>query len=405
MNEYRFAPEAYAQHPFARRARAVMVRGNTRSTLFVDPSPPYAVRGEGCVVTDQFGHEVIDCNNNYTSLIHGHATAEINDAVAGLLSRGTAFGLPTESEVGLAELLAERTGHERWRFSNSGTEAVMTAIRAARAFTGRDVIIRFEGSYHGTADAVVAKDAPGVPAGISADVVVVPQADRVAFDEAVAHAGERLAAVLIDLMPNRAGLIPAAADFVSHVRAQTERVGALMIVDEVISLRLSTGGFASTYGEKPDLITAGKIIGGGFPVGAVGGRADVLAVFDPLASASVGWGGTFSANPITMTAGRIAMRHFDAEQVSSLNRRGDALRQGLLDAGVAVTGFGSLMRIREELPASALWWAAYERGVMLGTNGLLALSTVMGDSDVLRIQRAVVEAVQAERAPGGRKDG
>lgn len=391
------SPARYGQHPLAQRAREVMTRGNTRSTLFVDPAPPYAVRGSGCRVVDQFGAEVIDCNNNYTSLIHGHAIPEITAAVAGMLADGTAFGLPTASEVALAELLAERTGHERWRFSNSGTEAVMTAIRAARAYTGRDVLIRFEGSYHGTADSVVALDAPGVPAGVRSDLIVVPQADRAAFDAAVAAAGDRLAAVLIDLMPNRAGLIPAEADFVQHIRDTTRRVGALMIVDEVISLRLAPGGFAAQYGITPDLISAGKIIGGGFPVGATAGRAEVLAVFDPLAASNVGWGGTFSANPVTMTAGRIAMERFDAAATEQLNRRGDALREALAGAGVAVTGYGSLMRLREAIDITQLWWAAYQRGVMLGTNGLLALSTAMGDADVAHIERAVIDAVESVR--------
>jgi len=392
-----FSRSGYEGHEYATRARAVMTRGNTRSTLFVDPAPPYAVRGAGPIVTDQFGHEVIDCNNNYTSLIHGHAVAEINDAVGELMVNGTAFGLPTEPEVRLAELLAARTGHERWRFSNSGTEAVMTAIRAARAYTGRDVIIRFEGSYHGTADAVVSFSAPGVPAGVRSDVIVVPQADQAAFDEAVATAGERLAAVLIDLMPNRAGLVPAKPEFVNHVRELTEKVGALMIVDEVISLRLAHGGFASEYGVQPDLVSAGKIIGGGFPVGAVGGRAEVLAVFDPLASTSVGWGGTFSANPVTMTAGRIAMERFDADAVSELNRKGNGLRDELVAAGVAVSGFGSLMRLREDVDLTTLWWAAYERGTMLGTNGLLALSTTMDDAHITRIKEAVIGAVDVAR--------
>src|SRR5690554_730985 len=356
----------YLVHPLPARAKRVMTRGNTRSTLYVPPAPPYAVKGEGAIVTDQLGHEVIDCNNNYTSLIHGHAQPDVTAAVTPLMAQGTAFGLPTESEITLAEMLAARTGHERWRFSNSGTEAVMTAIRAARAFTGRDKLIRFEGSYHGTS-------------------------------AAVAEAGSDLAAVLIDLMPNRAGLVPAEHAFVDHVRETTRRVDALMIVDEVITLRMAVGGLAQTYGVKPDLISAGKIIGGGFPVGAVGGREDVLGVFDPLGQRNVGWGGTFSANPITMTAGRVAMALFDEEAIASLNARGNALRTALEEAGIAVSGNGSLMRIREQLDLGELWWAAYERGVMLGTNGLLALSTPMTDTHISTIERGAVDAVRALR--------
>jgi glutamate-1-semialdehyde 2,1-aminomutase len=399
MNQPLVSRDAYAQHPLPSRASRVMTRGNTRSTLFVPPAPPYAVKGEGCVVTDQLGHEVIDCNNNYTSLIHGHALPQVTQAIAGVLERGTAFGLPTESEIGLAELLAARTGHSTWRFSNSGTEAVMTGVRAARAFTGRDKILRFEGSYHGTSDAVVGLKAPGIPGGIRADVIEVPQGDRVAFDRAMAEHGPQLAAVLIDLMPNRAGLVPADPAFVDHVREACSRVEALMIVDEVITLRMAVNGLSGSYGVTPDLICVGKIIGGGLAVGGVGGRADVLAVFDPLGSGSVGWGGTFSANPVTMTAGRVAMELFDADAVAALNARGDTLRNALAAAGVAVSGSGSLIRLREELDLGELWWSAYERGVMLGTNGLLALSTAMTGDDLAVIERGCVEAV---RAVGGR---
>jgi len=374
-----------------------MVRGNTRSTLFVPPAPPYAVRGEGAYVVDQLGSRVIDANNNYTSLIHGHAQPEILSGITGVLTSGTAFGLPTESEVALAELLVERTGHERWRFSNSGTEAVMTAIRAARAYTGRDLLVRFEGSYHGTADAVVSSTAAGVPSGVHGDVIELPQGDADAFRQIIAEHGPRIAAVLVDFMPNRAGLIPAEPEFVALLREQTRAVDALLIVDEVITLRLDAGGLAARYDAQPDLITAGKIIGGGFPVGAVGGRADVLAVFDPVGDRPVGWGGTFSANPVSMTAGRIAMELFDETAISALNRRGEDTRAALRDAGVEVSGYGSLMRLREQVDLGRLWWACYERGLMIGTNGLIALSTAMDDDTVDHLITAAVGAVKNVR--------
>lgn len=374
-----------------------MVRGNTRSTLFVPPTPPYAVRGEGAYVVDQLGARVIDANNNYTSLIHGHAQPEIISAVSPILTDGTAFGLPTESEVTLAELLSARTGHERWRFSNSGTEAIMTAIRAARAYTGRDLLVRFEGSYHGTADAAVSRSAAGVPKGVRADVIELPQGDADAFRRTMSEHGPRIAAVLVDLMPNRAGLIPADPAFVAQLREATRAADALLIVDEVISLRLGAGGLAAHYGVDPDIITAGKIIGGGFPVGAVGGRAEVMAVFDPVSDGHVGWGGTFSANPISMTAGRVAMGLFDETAIDGLNRRGEEVRAAMSEAGVAVSGYGSLMRIREQVDLGRLWWACYERGLMIGTNGLIALSTAMDDDALQNVVRAGVEAVAEVR--------
>lgn len=386
-------PAQYRQHPLAERARAVMPAGNTRTTVFVPPSPPFAEHGSGAWVTDQLGHRVIDCNNNYTALIHGHANPTIQDAVQQVIGSGTAFGLPTATEVALAEHLAERTSLDRWRFSNSGTEAVMTALRGARAHTGRDKILRFAGSYHGTSDAVVDATAPGVPRTVSESVVVVEQGDQAGFDAALALHGDDLAAVLIDLMPNRAGLTPADPDFVRHVRAATRARGILMIVDEVITFRLGVGGLHSTYGIEPDLVTLGKVIGGGFPVGALGGRADVMDVFNPIASGSVGWGGTFSANPITMTAGLAALQQYGAEQVAALNDLGDGLRARLASGGVAVSGRGSLSRIRESVDPGDLWWRLYQSGVMAGTNGLLALSTPMTNGDVDLIADAVVAAV------------
>lgn len=387
-------PRGSSSGNLTERANRVMVRGNTRSTVFVPPHPPYAAKGEGCHVTDAAGHKVIDANNNYTALIHGHSDPDIGDAVRQQLTSGTAFGLPTEVEVQLAELLAQRTGYERWRFSNSGTEAVMTAIRAARAATGRDMVLRFEGSYHGTSDPVVAQSAAGITAGNRQDVIVLPQGDWDAFDEAMAQHGRNIAAVLIDLMPNRAGLQPASHKFVRHVREVTQQLGVLLIVDEVITLRIALGGLTEEYSITPDLVTVGKIIGGGFPVGAVGGPERILKVFDPLGSRSVGWGGTFSANPISMIAGKVALEKFGATRIEALNAKGEHLKKRLEKAGVRVAGRGSLVRITEQLPADDLWWSAYERGLLIGTNGLIALSTPMNNEHISEIARISIAAVK-----------
>lgn len=376
------------------RARAVLPGGNTRSTVFVPPHPPYAVTGEGCVVTDAQGHRVYDCNNNYTSLLHGHARREIVDVAAETLARGSAFGLPTESEIELAELLRDRTGLARWRFCNSGTEAVMMAVRVARAVTGRSRIVRFEGSYHGTYDGVVAASAAGVPGAVEEQSVILPQADGAAFDAAMRQHGHEVAAVLIDLMPNRAGLRPVPRDFADHVRARTREYGSLLIVDEVITFRLGVGGLRQRYGVAADLTTLGKVIGGGFPVGAVGGSVDVMKAFDPLGDGVVSWGGTFSANPVSMRAGATALRLYGESEVDRLNALGDRLRQELADAGLPVDGSGSLIRLLVDDPATA-WWALYREGVLAGTNGLLALSTAMTDDDVAEIGARVRAAAHA----------
>lgn len=390
--------DPYREHEYAVRARAVLPGGNNRTTLHVPPSPPFAVRGAGCRVTDQLGHEVLDCNNNYTSLIHGHARPEVVRAATEQALLGTAFGLPTPHEVALAELLAARTGLPHWRFSNSGSEAVMTAVRAARAFTGRDLLVRFEGSYHGTYDAVVAGTAPGVPAGAAAASLALPQGDREAFDAVMAARGQEVAAVLVDLMPNRAGLVPAEPGLVEHLRAVTRRHGALLLVDEVITFRLAEGGLHTRYGVEPDLVTVGKIIGGGFPVGGVGGTAEVMAVFDPERH-RVAWGGTFSGNPVSMVAGLEALQQYGSAAVDRLNALGDRLRAALGDAGVAVSGDGSLARLREDLPAADLWWDLYRAGVLAGTNGLLALSTPMTEAEVEEVAAAVTAVVRSARHP------
>ena len=387
-------PDRYRDHELAARARAVLPGGNNRTTLHVPPAPPFAVRGEGCRVTDQLGHVVLDLNNNYTSLIHGHAQPDVVRAAAGQLPLGTAFGLPTPHEVALAELLAVRTGLPRWRFSNSGSEAVMTAVRAARAHTGRDLLLRFEGSYHGTYDAVVAGTAPGVPAGAAAASLALPQGDREAFDATMADRGGEVAAVLLDLMPNRAGLVPADPGFVEHLRTVTRRHGALLVVDEVITFRLAEGGLHRRYGVEPDLVTVGKIIGGGFPIGGVGGTVEVMAVFDPEQH-RVAWGGTFSGNPVSMVAGLEALRRYDSAAIDRLNALGDRLRDRLREHGVAVSGAGSLARVREDLPTDRLWWELYLGGVLAGTNGLLSLSTPMTEQDVDEAAGIVTEAVHA----------
>jgi glutamate-1-semialdehyde 2,1-aminomutase len=377
------------------RAVEVLPGGNTRTTLFVAPHPPYALRGKGAEITDVDGNVVIDCNNNYTSLIHGHADDEILDVTRTVATEGTAFGLPTRYEIEMAETLRDRTGGvAQWRFCNSGTEAVMMLIRAARAHTGRDVIVRFEGSYHGTFDAVVAPTAKGVPAALRDTVVEVPQGDIDAVERALeAHRGQ-VAAVLIDLMPNRAGLNPADRGFVSRLEALVKRHDVLLAVDEVITFRLEYGGLHSRYGITPDLVSLGKVIGGGFPVGAVGGRPEVLSSFSPLTAGPVAWGGTFSANPVTMAAGLTALRRFTPAAIAELNARGDALRARLNDAGVPANGSGSLIRLVLKDTAKA-WWALYRAGVLVGTNGLIALSTAMTDEHIAVIGDAVV-AVHAE---------
>ncbi|MGO8683708.1 MAG: aspartate aminotransferase family protein [Thermoleophilia bacterium] len=365
------------------RALACMPGGNTRSTLYISPSSPYAVRGSGYEVEDVDGHRLIDLLGNFTVLVHGNAHPAVVAAAVAAIEGGASFGLPSAADVELAERLHERQpALATLRFANSGSEAVMMAIRAARAWTGRDRFLRFAGCYHGTYDAVVNDGAPGRPAALEAEVLSVPVNDVARFRAAMEAHGDELACVLMDLMPNRAGLVPATADFVQLVRQETERRGIVWIVDEVITFRLSLGGMQDWYDVTPDLTVLGKVIGGGFPVGAFGGREDIMKVFDPRQPNAIDHGGTFSANPVTMSAGLAALDLLSQKEIERINGLGDRLRRELQALGYEVNGRGSLLRIVGDVDMSRLWWRLYRSGLLIAHNGLISVSTVM-DDDVI----------------------
>ncbi len=365
----------------AERAGAVLAGGVTRGTVYVPPHPPYLRSGRGFEVVDEDDHHLIDAQNNYTTLVHGHAHPEVVEAATAAVSQSSCFGLPTRWEVELAEHLQARLpALERIRFANSGTEAVMTAIRVARRATERTHVLRFGGAYHGAYDAVV--DTGGVSPGMASETVTVPFGDVEALRAAVRRHGDALACVLLDLMPNRAGLRPASLEFATAVQEEAERCGALLVVDEVITARLTPAGLHSDYALRPDLVTLGKMVGGGFPIGVLGGRADVMSVVSPGAERPVGHGGTFTANPVTMRAGLAAMACFDEAEVRRLNALGDRLREQLSQLGHVVTGRGSLLRLHPRRPMAEQWWALYEAGVLVAGNGLMALSTPMTETAV-----------------------
>jgi glutamate-1-semialdehyde 2,1-aminomutase len=430
--------EAYLQPDsvaarLSERARKVMPGGNTRTTVFQAPYPPYAVRGSGSVVVDADGQARYDFVNNYTSLLHGHADADVNAAVVEQLANGTAFGMPTEHEIKLAELIAARVPSvEHVRFTNSGSEAVMMAIKAARAYTGRPKIAKFEGAYHGSYDfAEVSLSTPehlwthddpvsypyshGTPQGVLDNVIVLPFNDTPSMERLLEQHKAELAAVLIDPMPMRAGLIPAEVAFLERLREVTRALGIVLIFDEVVSLRTAYGGTQATLGVTPDLTTMAKIIGGGFPVGALGGSAEVMSVFDPTHGyPRAPHGGTFNANPITMVAGLAAMGKMTPAEYERLDALGAQLREGLAEAldGARVrgqvSGMGSLFHIhlhdrplkdyrsanptREEAARVATLHRALLAHSVVTTPALVGcLSTPMGETEV----NALVDAFSA----------
>jgi glutamate-1-semialdehyde 2,1-aminomutase len=336
------------------------------------------------VLVDADGREVLDFQGNYTTLVHGHVRREIVEAASCAIHDGACFGLPTAHEIDLARELSTRVpGGQRWRFANSGTEAVMVGLRLARFHTGRPLILRFNGCYHGTYDGALERGAPGVPNAIGEQVLSVPGGDIEAVRQALDDNEGRVACVLFDAMPNRAGLIPAALEYVRWLRDETHRRGILLLLDEIITFRIAYGGMQSVYGLRPDITVLGKLIGGGFPIGAVGGRADVMGRFDPQAPGHLVHGGTFSANPVSMRAGLASLKLLTAAEIERINRYGDRLRRELNEQGFRVTGWGSLLRIHAQDPV-ALWWRLYEEGVMIAANGLMATSTAMDDDTVDR---------------------
>jgi glutamate-1-semialdehyde 2,1-aminomutase len=417
------------------RALSSLPGGNTRTTVFMKPYPIYAARGEGCRVWDVDGNGYIDCINNFTSLIHGHAHPVLIEAATRQLALGSAFGMPTESEVELAELIASRLPSvEQVRFTNSGTEAVMMALKAARAFTGRPKIAKCEGAYHGSYDyAEVSLDptpdtwgrnapvsvayAKGTPDNVLSDVVTIPFNDAEAASSLIREHGAELACVLVDPMPNRAGLAPADKGYLEALRKVTREAGALLIFDEVITFRVGYRGAQGVWGIDPDLTTLGKIIGGGFPVGAVGGGRQFMAVFDPRnGKPALPHGGTFSANPVTMRAGLVAMELLDQAAFARLDAIGNAVRCGIDDAfrrhGVAggTVGLGSLLKVHfadhpvrdyrsayltgaETQRQSVFHRGLINRGVLAAPNGLMALSTPMTDADIDAIVTAASDAL------------
>ena len=397
----------------ADRASVVLPGGTTRTTTFFAPYPPVLVRGEGCEIVDADGNRRVDYLNNYTSLILGHAHPEVLAAALGVAGRGTAFSSPTEQEVRLAEVLVERVSSvDQIRFTNSGTEATMAAFRLARAFAGRPIVARFEGGYHGTHD-YSATPGAGVPDLIGDLVITLPFNDISGCEERMANVAGSLAAVIIEPVLGAGGVVSADPEFLAYLREATRRTGALLIFDEIISFRLYTGGAQARYGIEPDLTTFGKIIGGGFPIGAFGGRRDVMALLHPI-EGSIRWGGTFNGNPVSAAAGVETLEALTPEVMDQLNRDGEQLTERLgkvLEASgipAGMTGVGSLFNIHatgDEITDShavgradpalteLLHLGLMNRGYFLAPRGMGCLSTAMTSADLDGLVESVEDLV------------
>src|SRR2546430_5999690 len=426
------------------KAVRVMPGGTTRTTTYLDPYPLYIERGEGCRVWDADGTERIDMLGNYTAMMVGHAHPKVVEAIARQAARGTGFAAANPIEVELATLLCDRVPSlDAVRFCNSGTEATMFAMRLARAFTGRPKIARIEGGYHGThdyaevsthpeLDAAGPPDAPspqkdsiGTPDWALDQVVVLPFNNPDAAEAAIRREGGALAGVILEPIIGAGGVIAATPEFLQRLRDVTRELCIHLIFDEVISFRVAPGGAQQMYGVTPDLTTLGKILGGGLPVAAFGGRADVMEMLDPRREPSLAQGGTYNGNPLGMAAGLATLRRPTPRGYDDLNPNGAAVADtpspGLASHSVRgkvycagalfalhftatpVTDYRTMAGANKKRTRE-LFLGLVNHGVLMAPRAMGALSTPMEEDDIQEFIDAV-DVVAAEQRPRWEAEG
>jgi len=334
-----------------------------RAFKAVGGTPPFIARGEGSRIYDEDGNDFIDYVCSWGPLILGHSHPQVVDALKRAAERGTSFGAPTELEITLAKMIsAAMPSIEMIRFVNSGTEAAMTALRLARAFTGRDKIVKFAGGYHGHADGLLVKggsglatlglpSSPGVPTSYAQNTLVAPYNDAEAVAGLFQQYPEEIAAVIVEPVAANMGVVPPQPGFLDNLRSLTSRSGALLIFDEVISgFRVAYGGAQAIYGITPDLTCLGKVIGGGLPVGAYGGKRDIMKMMAP--TGPVYQAGTLSGNPLAMTAGIETLKvlsqpgvYEQLESTASRLEKGIARVVGSLNLKLNISRFASLLTV------------------------------------------------------------
>ena len=304
------------------------------------PYPFFAKKASGSKLYDVDGNNYIDYCLAYGPLVLGHAHPKVVDEVKKQLDVGSAYGVPTEKEIELAKLVVSKVPcADMVRFVNSGTEATMSAIRLARAFTNKTKIIKFEGSYHGAHDYVLVKsgsgaagkpDSPGVPEETTKNTILVPFNDEKAVIDVVEHEKNNIAAIIVEPVMGNIGCIPPKQNYLEFLRQITEENGIILIFDEVITgFRLAEGGAQDYYNVTPDLVTLGKILGGGFPMGALAGKKELMEMIAP--SGNVYQAGTFNGNPISITAGLTTLQELNSTFYTELEKKGNLLRSAIKD--------------------------------------------------------------------------
>jgi glutamate-1-semialdehyde 2,1-aminomutase len=414
----RYAAARPASAALHERARQVMPGGNTRTVLFYTPFPTAMARGEGCWLIDIDGREYLDLCGEYSAGLFGHSEQRIHGAIRTAMERGLNLAAVGENEVRLASLICARfPAIEQLRFTNSGTEANIMALAAARAFTGRTGVLAFRGGYHG---GVLTFAGGGSPVNLPIPITLADYNDAEGAVSALRANADGIAAVLVEPMLGAGGCIPATPAFLHALRDATREAGALLILDEVMTSRHAPGGLQQRLGVTPDLTTLGKYIGGGMSFGAFGGRAEVMAVFDGHRPGALPHAGTFNNNVLTMAAGTVAMGEiFTPSASEALFARGEALRAALNATcsrqGTAMhfSGAGSMLcpHFRaapvtapyaatpdEEALKELFFLDMMEAGIYLARRGMAALSLPVGEPECARFT-AAVEDFCAARAP------
>lgn len=406
-------PKTRAMHE---RAAHVMPGGNTRTVLFTAPFPLRVERAEGARITDIDGHNYLDLLGEYSAGIYGHSHPRILEAARAALDGGLNYGAHHEGEVKLAEVVTKRFNMDLVRFTNSGTEANMMALAAARCFTGRSRIMPMEGGYHG---GTLYFSHGASPVNAPFDCVMGQYNDVEATRKLIATNADELAAVILEPMLGGGGGISASHDFLAMLREETKRRGIVLIFDEVMTSRLHPGGLSAKVGIEPDLKTLGKYVGGGMSFGAFGGRADIMALFDPTSPTALPHAGTFNNNTLTMNVGHVAMTEiYTPAACAELNARGDRLRERLNDlfmryqVKMKAMGQGSMIVIHptageinsphdiedtDKRLRQLLFLDLLEQGIYIAERGFMALSLMVTDADCDRLVGAVEGYVNRRR--------
>jgi glutamate-1-semialdehyde 2,1-aminomutase len=418
---------------FHLESRRFLPGGDTRSVTFYKPFPTFMSHGEGCKLYDVDGNVYIDFVNNYTSLIHGHAHPKVVETVIEQVKKGSVYASPVENQFKLGQIICDRLpSAEKVRFCNSGTEATLGAIRLARAYRKKYKIVKIEGGYHGSHDIVEISIKPplqkvgpierpnsvpedvSIPPGVIGDCVIAPFNNPEVVERIIELQKEDLAAVVLEPVLGSCGMIPPDPYFLRAMREITSTHKIPLIFDEVISFRLSKGGAQEIYNVLPDITALGKIIGGGYPVGAIAGREEIMDLFSPMNDNFLTHSGTFNGNPVTMAAGITTMNLLTADEIDRINGLGEKLRMHfnnvLEEIGIIaqVTGIGSLVQIhftKEEVKdwrtaatarvdmRAMLHLLLMDKGVFCAPRGMFNISTPMGEKEIMEVRTALRDSL------------